>query len=175
MQEIWKDINGYEGIYQVSNLGNVRGLDRINANGQRVRGKMLTPCLNKDGYLKVGLCKNGKRATCTVHRLVALTFVPNKEKFPEINHKDEIKTNNCASNLEWCTNEYNLSYGTRLLRATAHQHRVKVIQKSANGELIKVWESTRAADKCGYNKSGIWACQNGKVSTYKGYRWEYAV
>lgn len=109
MEEIWKDIKGYEGLYQVSNLGRVKSLD------YRHKGtsKVMSPGKQKNGYLNVGLWSGRKKETKYVHRLVAEAFVPNPNNWPEVNHKDECLTNNVASNLEWCTSEYNANYGTR--------------------------------------------------------------
>lgn len=118
MEEIWKDIPNFEGLYQVSNLGNVRVLDRyVNSairNNDKVKrkGKILKQ-YNKRGYLQVSLIKNYKRYYFTVHRLVAMAFLPNPDNLPQINHKDENPLNNNLSNLEWCTAKYNCNYGNR--------------------------------------------------------------
>lgn len=120
MKEIWKDIKGYEGLYQVSNMGNVKSLDRIvNHNTSKtgkslVKGTLLKFKKDKDGYLNVCLYNNGNRSYRRVHRLVAEAFVPNPKNFPLVNHKDEVKDNNCVDNLEWCTYQYNNTYGTRI-------------------------------------------------------------
>ena len=113
--EIWKDIFGYENIYQVSNLGRVRGLKRKtgNSTGYYIRkGKILKKAMNIHGYEFVILSKNGKRKTITVHRLVAEAFIPNPNHFPCINHKNENRACNIVENLEWCTHKYNSNYGT---------------------------------------------------------------
>lgn len=121
MEEIWKDIKGYEGYYQVSNLGRIRSLDRYiatvgNPSGQRlIRGKILRPSKRvmsngKDGYYSVTLYKRGVDTLFNVHRLVAETFIPNPNNLPCVNHKDENKHNNMADNLEWCTIGYNNKY-----------------------------------------------------------------
>lgn len=118
MKEIWKDINGYEGIYQISNLGNVKSLDRyVNSaikNNSKVKrkGQLLKPKLNQ-GYYEVSLIVGNNRKWFKVHRLVAEAFIPNPNNYPQINHKDEIKTNNRVDNLEWCDAKYNCNYGTR--------------------------------------------------------------
>ena len=113
MEEIWKDISNYEGKYEVSNLGRVRSLS-YNGTGEI---KFLKQSTNKRGYKRVGLCKNGKMKNCYVHRLVAITFIPNPNNHKEVNHKDENPANNNVNNLEWCTSEYNNNYGTRNKRA----------------------------------------------------------
>lgn len=105
--EEWRDVVGYEGKYQVSNLGNVRSVDRTftNACGVNVtrKGVMLKPMLNQGGYMKVTMHKDGKVNTEVIHRCVAEAFIPNENNLPQVNHKDGNKRNNNVSNLEWCT------------------------------------------------------------------------
>ena len=115
MTEIWKDIVGYEGLYQVSNLGNVKRLKGYKGRGKGyvVEEHLIQPSINSRGYQNVILCKNGKTKTFTMHRLVAIAFLDNSEKLPQVNHKDENKLNNCVDNLEWCDSKYNNNYGTR--------------------------------------------------------------
>ena len=122
MEEIWKPVIGYEGLYEVSNLGRVRSIDRLvkYSNGQihLHKGRMLSPGLvHKLGYLQVALCNNGKIKHKMVYRLVAEAFLPNPDNLPQVNHKDENPFNNCVENLEWCTIEYNINYGTRTQKA----------------------------------------------------------
>ena len=106
-KEVFKAIEGYEGLYEVSNLGNVKSLRR---------NKILKPGKRPTGYLVVNLRKDNQSHWLAIHRLVALAFIPNTENLPFINHKDEIKTNNCIDNLEWCTAKYNNTYGTSIQR-----------------------------------------------------------
>ena len=108
MMEEWRAVPGYEGLYEVSNKGNVRNVRR---------NKLLRLQKNKYGYIQVGLSKNGIRTIFQVHRLVALTFLPNPDNLPQVNHKDEDKTNNNVDNLEFCTAKYNNNYGTARIRA----------------------------------------------------------
>ena len=119
--EIWKEIKGYEGLYEVSSLGKVRSLDRtvLYKNGQIHihKGKLLVPGVSKLGYMQVCLCRNGEMKHPLIHRLVAETFLPNPENLPQINHKDENPSNNVLENLEWCSVEYNINYGTRTKKA----------------------------------------------------------
>lgn len=118
MTEIWKDIAGYEGLYQVSNLGSVKSIDRKVFGKEHLfvqfkKGKIKKAHLSGKGYLKVVLYKENKPKRCYVHRLVAETFLNNPNNLPQVNHKDENKLNNNVSNLEWCTNKYNCNYGTK--------------------------------------------------------------
>lgn len=108
MNEIWKPILGYENLYNISNLGNVFSI-------QSKRNIKQTK--NSKGYLIVGLCKNKKRKSCLIHRLVAEAFIDNPNKLPEINHKDENPLNNTITNLEWCTHKYNMNYNNLGKRA----------------------------------------------------------
>lgn len=109
MQEIWKDIEGYEGLYQVSNYGRIKSLD------YRHKGipKIMVSGKQNNGYMNVGLWKDRQKTTYYIHRLVAKAFLPNPDGLPEVNHIDECLSNNMVTNLEWCTSEYNANYGTR--------------------------------------------------------------
>ena len=113
MKEIWKDIEGYENKYQISNLGRVKALDY-----RRTKKEKILDSRNNKGYKAIALWNNSKRKVFLIHRLVANAFIPNPNKFPQINHKDENKLNNCVDNLEWCTQFYNNIYGTRLQRVS---------------------------------------------------------
>jgi hypothetical protein len=112
--EIWKDIPTQEGIYQISNYSRVKVLARIRSNGHKWKEHLLKPYLSNKGYYTVNLPKAGKQQyqPTLIHRLVAQAFIPNPKNRTYINHKNEIKTDNNISNLEWCTNRYNISYST---------------------------------------------------------------
>lgn len=109
INEIWKDIKDYEGLYQISNLGNVKSLN-YNHTGKE---KLLKPQITKDGYCRVQLSQNNKHKQHSIHRLVAQAFLPNPDNLPCVNHKDEWKQNNIVSNLEFCDNYYNANFGDR--------------------------------------------------------------
>lgn len=105
--ETWKDIKGYEGLYQISNKGRVKSL----GNNKTRKEKILKPKPGNRGYIRVDLCRKGEKPKrFSIHKLVAEHFLPNPDNLPVINHKDEDKTNNCVENLEWCTQEYNVNY-----------------------------------------------------------------
>lgn len=162
MLEIWKEIEGYEGLYQVSNLGNVRS-----------QNKTLTPGIGKNGYPLVVLSKNGKTKSFYVHKLVALAFIPNPNNLKCINHKDEGRANNRVDNLEWCDYNYNNSYGTRRLREV--QTKSRKVEQLENGRLVKVWSSTREAQRNGFVSGCISLCCNGKRQSHKGYEWQWSL
>lgn len=124
--EIYKDINGYNGYYQISNLGNVRSLSRIDKTNHKVKEKILKPITNSYGYKVINLSVNGVMKQHHIHRLVMDAFKPNSDPqtYNQINHKDENKQNNCVDNLEWCTPIYNSNYGTRNKRiSTARKNK----------------------------------------------------
>lgn len=116
-KEVWKDVKGYEGKYQVSNLGRVKSLNYHRSGKER----LLSLAHDKDGYLYVCFHKNGKQKLYKVHRLVAIAFIPNPDNLPCVNHKDENPSNNRVENLEWCTQKYNINYGTRTKRMSKAQ------------------------------------------------------
>ena len=119
LTEEWRDIEGYEGLYQVSNLGRVKSLARVvmrsDGKPNTVNEKILKDGITK-GYCAVVLCKDRKKKMYKVHRLVAMAFLSNPHNLPEVNHKDENKKNNRVDNLEWCTSLYNNNYGTCIQR-----------------------------------------------------------
>lgn len=115
--EIWKELPEYEGLYQISNYGRIKRIPRNDQGlGNRTLAKIRKYNFDKDGYCVVVLSKDGIKRVKKVHRLVLETFLPNSEQLPMVNHKDEDKTNNRLSNLEWCTAKYNCNYGTALER-----------------------------------------------------------
>ena len=155
-QEIWKDIEGYEGLYQVSNFGRVKSLEKIDFSGHKRKCKILKLALNRYGYVYLILSKNGNKKAYTVHRLVAETFIPNPNKLPFVNHKDENKSNNRVDNLEWCTHEYNINYGTCRERMSK---KVKCI--TTNEIFISI---TEASKKYNLFDGDISRCCQGKRS-----------
>jgi len=176
--EEWRDIAGYEGMYQVSNLGRVRSLDRFVecSNSRRFyKGRILSAEMDDKGYIRVLLSVAGKRRSCMVHRLVATAFLDNSENLPEVNHKDENPANNALDNLEWCTKQYNLEYGTGRTRSI-QSHKVSVLQYNMAGELIAefggVNEAAIAIGKPN-DATAITKCCKGKNKTAHGFIWKY--
>lgn len=177
-EEIWKDIEGYEGLYQVSNLGRVKSLARVDAIGHFRKEKILsTYCVR--GYLLVTLCKNKKQTHFFVHRLVATAFIPNPDNLPVINHKSENKNENNIENLEWCTHNYNCNYGTRNKRSSKAQlNRIdcskRVYQYTLDGVFVREWPSAKEIERqLGFANQSINKCCNGKLKQAYGYIWRF--
>lgn len=162
MEEIWKDIKGFNGKYQVSNTGKVRQ-----------GNKLLNQYDNGKGYLNVSLYFNKKNITGRVNRLVAQEFVDNPNEYKFVNHKDENKKNNNANNLEWCTLKYNNNYGNRINKFKQKIYK-KILQYDLNNCLIREWDSiSESAEKLKISISGIVACAKGKYKQFKGFIWRY--
>ena len=189
--ETWKPVVGYEGFYEVSDLGRVRSVSRIahikRGNGEydyRVKGKIVEPQERRHGYLAVCLygkeSKNGRFTQKSVHRLVAEAFLPNPNGYSEVNHKDENKQNNVLENLEWCSHLHNTHYGTAIQRRVAKQRNGKkakaVDQLDMNGNYIRTFPSMAEAKRqMGYEQSAICYAIKGKYSHAYGYKWRYAI
>lgn len=171
--EAWKPVAGYEGIYEVSNMGNIRR-----------GGKFLKGYVRPNGYVDISLSKDGGKVTRKLHRLVADAFVPNPENAEFINHKNEIKTDNRAENLEWCSFEYNVGFGTGRERSVEHRD-YKQITKikeqylrpincyNIDGSLKQEYPSAVEAEKDGFDRGSIHACCIGLRFSHKSQRWAY--
>lgn len=169
--EEWKDVKGFEGLYQVSNYGRVKRLPEVrflnHISGIKVdyitKGKILKSCSNGKGYLQVCLTKNNKKHTKKIHRLVAETFLLNSKNLPQVNHKNENKHDNNINNLEWCDCDYNINYSL-----------AKPIMQYKNNKLIREWESINKIRKeLGYSTSFISRCCKHKCESAYGYKWIY--
>lgn len=181
MEEIWKDIVGYEGLYQISNLGNVKSLN------WRGHGypKNLTPKLQNSGRYSVQLTVNGKSKYFLVHRLVAAAFIPNPFGYSEINHIDENPRNNDVRNLEWCEHLYNVR---RYLENHPEHHKTRrttekygkrlglpIFQLDLSGNIIHKWNNSREiCVQTGMSDWSISECCRGNRNTAYGYKWRYA-
>ena len=181
--EIWKDIEGYEGLYQVSSFGRVKSLKRFDSCNRLVQERVLKTSKRSKNleYLQVSLCKNGKIKNFLVHILVAKAFIENPCNYPMVNHKDENPNNNEVSNLEWCTAKYNNNYGTRIQRQIATQTNRRDCSKSVAqydliGNLIAIYPSVKEAwRQTGISRSHISdvANDNPKYKTAGGYIWKF--
>ena len=168
MSESWKDVAGYEGLYQVSDQGNVRSRRRHGSSGG-----ILKPGRDGHGYLRVVLYREGEWKPILIHRLVAQAFIPNPSNFPVINHKDENPANNAVDNLEWCTHRYNMNYGTCIARMAA-KHLKVVLQYDKFGNLVKEWASASEVERqTGFAQSNISDCCLGKRKSAYGYVWRF--
>lgn len=174
-EEIWEPVVGYEGKYEVSDLGRVRSVDRhVFQQGKSVfyNGVIMTPSVNNSGYLTIRLSRNNKKKGLLIHRIVAEAFLENPNGLPCVNHKDENKLNNNLQNLEWCTMSYNVNYGTATIRR-ARKMGNKIAQYNLKGNLVATYYSSGDAERnTGIAKSAIKDCANGKTSTSGGYIWK---
>lgn len=184
-QEEWRDIDGFQGLYQISNSGRCKSLARTDANNHPVKERILGLYSTKD-YYRYTLCyANGKKKRIGAHILVAMAFVPNPNDKPEVNHKDGNKLNNTWSNLEWVTRSENalhaysnglINHGKPFLgrRGLLHPNSKKVIQLSMDRTPIQTWDSLcLAADGTGLSQSNITAVCRGRRRHTGGYIWEF--
>lgn len=182
--EVWKNIEGYEGLYQVSNKGNVKKLNYKNSGVD----KILTQKHHPQGYVFTALWKDGKHKNHFMHRLVATAFIENPLNLPEVNHKDENQSNNCVENLEWCSSSYNTNYSRKRHperyftvfdgKRTSHISKYsmyEVNQLTLSGELVKTWINiAEIVRTMKYNNASITRCIMGERKTAYGYKWEFA-
>lgn len=178
MEEIWKDIEGYEGLYQVSNFGRVRSYK------QSKKGKILKPKLNSGGYCIIGLFKNGLQRKMLIHRLVAECFLYNVENKPFIDHINTIRTDNRVENLRWVTTKenqnnpltikYRKEHTEWCVKGEKHHRNKPIIQYDKDGNFIKEWPSIRESSKQNnVNEQNISACCRGKIKTAGGFVWRF--
>ena len=184
-KEVWKDVKGYEGLYEVSNHGRVKSLARlveyVDGRSYVKDEKILSTPPNTDGYPVTLLIKNKRKKSHRVHRLVAKAFVENPNSYDEVNHIDEIKDNNHVSNLEWCSRVHNMNHGTAMERAHSHPNAIKRLEESKHpviGVHIKTekeirFESINEADRNGYPRRNVDAVIRGNDKTCKDHIWFY--
>lgn len=187
--EEWKPVVGYEGLYEVSNLGRVRSLDRMSWNGKSYwlqKGKILNPGFDMYGYKYVNLYKNCNGKKYYIHRLVASAFIPNTDNLPVINHINEIKTDNRAENLEHCTQKHNMEHSGCIKKMLNASHKQKcylkaseatkkpVIQLTLDGNFVSEFDSaSEASRKTGIYDTSISRCCKGKQQSAGNYLWKY--
>jgi hypothetical protein len=177
--EVWKDVVGYEGLYQVSDRGNVRSVDRYVPHktfGKKFcKGVVIEPKTTNAGYLRVNLCKENRYKSFSVHRLVAEAFLSACDVAGlQVNHKDENKQNNSVENLEWVTRKENNNYGTKIDRQ-AKKVKIPVLQYDKEGNLLGEWESATDAEKAlsGKFTGAVSHCINGKTKSAFGFIWKF--
>lgn len=166
IEEIWKDIEGYEGIYQVSNLGRVKRV---------TTGRILKSYKDRGGYLRVDLCKSGKRKNHKIHRLVAQAFIPNPDNKLQVNHIDENKTNNSVDNLEWVTAKENCNHGTHNERSSRTRSIPMIAINIKTGESTNFNSGKECARQLGLDHSNITDVLKGRRKQTGGYIFEYAI
>lgn len=192
MEEEWRDIEGFEGLYQISNMGRIKSLARYSSQGHWLPERILSIAHAISGYTDVSLYKNGQRFHKKPHRLVAEAFIPNPENLPEVDHKDTNKDNNCVDNLRWCTHAGN--YENKLTRKRLSDDRIgkklpekqrlklcKPINVIKDGKIIYTFESFAQMDKqskeiFGITLWNVYARQviRGKLESYHGFTFSYA-
>lgn len=189
MEEIWKDIKGYEGLYQVSNMGRVKSLERIDNSNHPVKEKILTQKIEKGGYLRVHLRTPQSNKNILVHRLVALSFIPNPENKPEVDHINTIRSDNRVENLRWVTTKENCNNPITIKNMQIantgennpmygkigkdHHKSKPVLQFTLDGDFIKIWESTNIASKHIGVKSSVASCCREECKSAGGFKWGY--
>lgn len=176
--EEWKPIEGYEGLYEVSNMGRVKSLKRTvwDSRGyyKTVPERIMKPKKTDKGYLTVNLSKEGKNKWCYVHRLAGQAFIPNPDNLPLINHKDENPKNNNVDNLEWCTQKYNINYGTHNKRMAEKLSKPIIAIHKINGLILEFPSIMEASRQLGINNGNICACLKGRRKSHGGFYWMYA-
>ena len=201
--EVWKDIEGFEGLYQCSSEGRIRSVDRITTmkNGvrRRTRGTVLSPSLYMDGYLRYRLCKNGKHMPFGGHKLVAEAFIPNPENKPIVHHKNRNRSDNRVENLEWMTyEEHQMEHSKEISNGLKGRHlseesrnkiamailgrtgkecpnSIPIVQLSKDGEFIREWDSmSDVMRELGIPTTTISKCCRWKRKTAGGYIWKYS-
>ena len=180
-KEVWRDVKGYEGLYQVSSNGRVKSLERtfIDKIGREryVKECILKPGMDKGGYLRVGLCDGEKRKTFKVHRLVCEAYHENPDNKPQVNHINEIKTDNRACNLEWATARENSNFGTRnerIGKKSAITKSKPICQYTLDEKIVKTWASlTEVQRQTGFSQGNISEVANGNRKTAYGFVWKY--
>lgn len=174
--EQWKDVNGYEGLYSVSDKGRVRSETTKDGNGN----KLILSQYDKDGYRMVSLRKDGKRKVCRVHQLVMKAFIPNPQNYTMVNHINEIRSDNRIENLEWCDAKHNSNCGTvkerrskTLREKSLLKKRVQCYDKETGSFFKEFLGVKEAAREMKIDSANISRCINGSQKSAGGYIWKY--
>lgn len=174
--EIWKDIKGYEGFYQVSNLGNVKSLERyrsVKQSGIQLLKERILKYSFRGGYKYVVLYKNDNGKKYNIHRLVAESFIPNINNKPCVNHIDEDILNNNILNLEWVTYSENTRHGNCTNKISEAKSIPIIMKDKTTGNILKRYKSAVEAEQDGFSRHCICICCKGRIKSHKGYKWEY--
>ena len=184
MQEIWKDVSGYEGLYMVSNLGRVMSLHCATKKSGVPDRRIMKNVMSSSKYYHVGLSKNGVKTMCSIHVLVAEAFIPNPENKPSVNHIDGNKLNNSVDNLEWASFKENQQHAIRTGLRDPHKPRKAkrgnaqnsingILQYSPDGDFVKLWQTQKeAADSVGFSQADISKCVTGRRKMCAGFVWK---
>lgn len=175
MSEIWKDIFGYEGLYQISSFGRVKSLSRITPRNIKLKEKILNLYIDKNGYCTNTLSKSGLSKTKKIHRLVAESFISNPLNLPQVNHIDGNKINNYIDNLEWVNNSGNQIHayknGLQPSKAKNKNGRYKgdIEATSKDGTIVKTFQGAYELEKYGFCSRAVYNCLSGRIKSHKGY------
>lgn len=180
--EVWKPIKGYEGIYEISNFGRIKSLDRFVEHKRsgliHIKEKILKPHISSKGYYCQWLHKDGIKKSIFIHRLVAEAFISNPYNFPYVNHKDENPKNNYVGNLEWCTHKYNMNYGSiNIKKSNTWKKRIadsRFVQYTKDGRFVREWFNVDlASKKTMIPKEAILKCLNYERKFASGFIFKY--
>lgn len=175
--ENWKPVIGYEGLYEISNKGLIRSIDRViqrNGASHRIKGRILSIYTDNLGYQRITLSKEGKLHTMCIHKLVAEAFIPNPENKPCIDHIDTNPSNNCVDNLRWCTHSENMNNSVTLQHLKECRITKPVLQYDLKDNFIAEYISGReAARQVNIQQASLVRCLQGTQKTAGGYKWRY--
>lgn len=175
--EEWRDIEGYQGLYQVSNMGRVKSLERTvwnNGGYYKIPERIMKPQMHRNGYLSVNLWREGIVKNYLVHRLVATAFIPNPQGYKEVNHINEDKTDNRVCNLEFCSRSYNLTYNDRAKKIAEKNSKPIYGINKVSGLIVEFPSAREAGRTLGINNANINSCLKGRYKSSGGFYWFYA-